>query len=184
MALRQADCNRAAAFLVPLLLLAGGAAKPVAALAAPGPVVLDFSAAGQGPFDPDFFHKSAHVRFLDGSFVGYVQGDQALIGPVAWRVRPLRAGIVRVKLAPAIQGTARYTLAAWSAGGKPLASMDMDVTQDTGNPATGPFGYVTLLLDVPEPAASYTLTSTFLGSSFPHVHTIDFGVAEIGLPGH
>src|SRR5215210_3779429 len=43
---------------------------------------IDFSAAGEGPIQPDFFKRQGLV-LTQGDFVGFIQGDEALNGPVA-----------------------------------------------------------------------------------------------------
>src|SRR5215211_759343 len=43
---------------------------------------IDFSAAGEGPIQPDFFKRQSLV-LTEGDFVGFIQGDESLNGPVA-----------------------------------------------------------------------------------------------------
>lgn len=141
--------------------------------------VIDFSEPGEGTFDRRFFDRDG-VRFTEGDFVGFVQGDEALVGPIRFSVYapPDRAV---VSFAPAVQGTAWYQLTALGAHDHVLASARVLVTQDTGV-SPDPFGYVDLELpDIPAGTRVLTLTNEFVGSSFPHITHIDFAVAQIWL---
>jgi hypothetical protein len=149
---------------------------PVAVASTQPSGTIDFTQAGSGPFDPGYFSGAV---LSEGSFVGYVQGDEALIGPVAGDLEDKFTDI-SVSLAPAAQGTAVYTLTAIASSGVPLASTFRTVTQDEGDPLTGPFGYVTLELSgVSKKARSFRISNSFVGSSYPHITQIEFGVAEI-----
>jgi hypothetical protein len=159
-----------------VLLLA--LASPASA-ANPATVTIDFSAHGGGALDPTYFQR--HVEFTEGSWVGYVQGDQALIGPVAGTAAKKFTG-VSATFAPATQGTAEYTLTAYKGNGKPIASNTITVTQDTGDPETGAWGYDTVTLEgLSKKAKSFRLTNSFIRSSHSHITQIDFGVASITL---
>ena len=140
-------------------------------------VTVDLTTYGQGPFDARFYKKDGIV-FTQGSFVGYIQGDEALVGPVAGRFgQPVSTLSARV--APALQGTAEYRLTAFDASGEAVASASAIVTQDMGDQATGPFGYFTIDLgDLPGQAKSFTLENRFLRSSFTNT-SVPFGVSSI-----
>jgi hypothetical protein len=157
--------------------MCGLAASPAVA-ASPTSATIDFSQAGIGPFDQAYFSDAA---FSEGSFVGYVQGDEALIGPAAGTAAGKFTGI-SVEIAPAFQGTADYTIEAFSNADRVLGSSTVRVTQDTGDPETDPFGYVTLdLSSLPKKANSFRISNSFVRSSFPNITVIDFGVASITL---
>src|SRR6266511_2427389 len=108
-------------------------------------VIVDFSNNDQGDFDP-LSYRSDGIVFppqrcgsggCDSWFVGFVQGDNALVG------NPLLGGItarftrpvseLSLRVAPAAQGTATYTLTAFGGSGKELASESLTVTQDIGD---------------------------------------------------
>ncbi len=173
--------------LVPVMVapaLAGGVAA--------SEVTVDFTTCGEGVFDP-LFYRADGIVFpprrcgSDGCaswFVGWVQGDEALaqypgLGPITARfTRPISR--LSLQVAPGNQGTATYTLTAFGGSGRVLATQSLTVTQDTGDPATGPFGYFSLSLEqLPAPAKSFTLDSVFVRSSFGNT-VIEYGVSSIG----
>ena len=166
--------SRATAVAVLLLV-----ALPASSIAA-NPVTIDFSTHGQGPFDQSFY-ESDGVIFIQGSFVGYIQGDEALVGPVAGIFKP-KVSSLSVRVAPANQGTAIYTLSALSSSGELVASTSVTVTQDEGDPANSVWGYFTLDLGpLPKKARSFTLTNTFVRSSFSLTTSIEFGVSVLSF---
>jgi hypothetical protein len=141
---------------------------------------IDFSTHGQGLFDQSFFEPDGLV-FTEGSFVGYIQGDEALVGPVAGAFKPKTLSL-SARVAPATQGTAVYTLTALSSSGAVVESASVTVSQDEGDPAHGGWGYFTIDLGtLPAKARSFTLTNAFVRSSFPHITTIPFGVASVSF---
>jgi len=149
----------------------------VSAPAAQAATTIDFSAVSQGPFDQSFF-KADRIVFTEGTAVGFVQFHNALIGPVAGKVRGGFTSL-SAQVAPTLQGTATYTLAAFKHG-KQIAATSMTVTQDTGDPTTGPPGYFTIRVDrLPKKADSFSLSNVFVRSSFPNVTEIGFGVSSI-----
>jgi hypothetical protein len=149
--------------------------------------VVDFGDHGEGSLDPAFFDRDG-VRFVDEGFVGFVQGDEALVGSsalgnaVRFRVRgPLAS--VTVSFAPAVQGTALYELSALGPRDRVLASTERLLTQDSGT-SSATFGYVDIALsEVPPATRTLVLTGTFVGSSFPGIEEIPFGVSRITLAG-
>ncbi len=159
--------------LLALSLLPGSVAA-----GAEASVTIDFSAHGHGPFDASFY-KADGVVFTEGTFVGYIQGDDALVGPAAGSFnRP--ATSLSAWVAPSIQGTAEYTLTAYGASGGVVATRSVAVTQDAGDPQTGPWGYVEIDLGaLPRGAKSFRLENRFVRSSFSHVTSIPFGVKMI-----
>lgn len=171
---------RAASAFVMLLavfLVIAPAGRAAATPAARAATTIDFSTVSQGPFDQSFF-KAEGIVFTEGTFVGFVQGHNALIGPVAG---DMRGGFTSLsaQVAPAEQGTATYTLAAFKKG-KQIAATSMTVTQDTGDPATGPPGYFTISIGpLPNQADSFSLSNVFVRSSFPNNTRIEFGVSSI-----
>ena len=142
-------------------------------------VTIDFSQHGEGPLDPSYF---GGVHFTEGSWVGYIQGDQALVGSVAGKTKTKFTNI-SASFAPAGQGTATYTLTAYK-GGHPIGSNSLTVTQDTGDPQTDPFGYASISLsNLPKQADTFRLSNRFVRSSFPHITVIEFGTSSITVSG-
>jgi hypothetical protein len=166
-------------FLKAIALAAVMVAGVLASVSSASAAEIDFSTHGQGPFDSQFYGGDG-VVFTQGSFVGYVQGDEALIGPAGASVKK---GLTRVsaRVAPSIQGTATYTLAAYKSS-QMIGSRSVTVTQDEGDPATSGFGYFTIELGpLYKKATSFRLSNSFVRSSFSHVTEIQFGLASITL---
>jgi len=139
---------------------------------------LDFSTPGEGPIQPDFFKRQGLV-LTEGNFVGFVQGDQALIGPVAGGFHPSVCSL-SLRVAPALQGTAAYTLTAYSSSGEAVGSTTVIVTQDSGDPENESPGYFSIALtDLSQRAQTFTLENQFIRSSFPQNTQIPFGVSSI-----
>jgi hypothetical protein len=139
---------------------------------------IDFSVPGEGPFQSDFF-KNQGVVFTEGDFVGFVQGDEALVGPVAGSFHPAVCSL-SLRVAPSLQGTAAYTLTAYAPSGAVVGSTTVTVTQDSGDPASGPEGYFTIeLTNLSGRAKSFTLENRFIRSSFPQNTLMPFGVSSI-----
>jgi hypothetical protein len=160
------------------LLCALFAFAPAAGAARPASVTIDFSQHGEGSLDRSYFKG---VEFTEGSWVGYIQGDQALVGPVSGTAEKKFTSI-SASVAPATQGTATYTLTAYKGNGKPIASSSITVTQDTGDPQTGPWGYNTVTLaGLSKKATAFHLTNSFVRSSHSHITQIEFGVSSITL---
>lgn len=171
-------------------LLTGMSSAAVPGVGAPE-VIVDFSNNDQGDFDP-LSYRSDGIVFPPQRcgnagcapwFVGFIQGDNALVG------NPLLGGItamftrpvseLSLQVAPAAQGTATYTLTAFGASGKELASQSLTVTQDIGDPTTGPPGYFTIGVGgFAVPATSFALTSVFVRSSFG-INLIEYGASSI-----
>jgi len=168
------------------LVLLGLPTAPVAAapmLGTPGcgsasSQTIDFSTPGEGPLQSNFFKKQGLV-LTEGDFVGFIQGDQALTEPVAGTFHPAVCSL-SLRVSPALQGTAAYTLTAYSSSGKVVGSTTMIVTQDSGDPASGPFGYFNIeLASLSQRAQRFTLENQFVRSSFPQTTQIPFGVSSI-----
>ena len=139
---------------------------------------IDFSTAGEGTFQPKSFKKQGMV-VTQGDFVGFVQGDQALIGPVAGTFHPSVCSI-SLRVAPAFQGTAAYTLRAYSGSGNVVGSTTVVVTQDIGDPENGTPGYFVIeLTELSQKAQTFTLENQFIRSSFPQNTQISFGISSI-----
>jgi hypothetical protein len=166
------------AAMIALVVCLIGITAPTAFAAKQTSTIIDFSQAGQGPFDQSYFPG---VQFTEGSFVGIVQGDEALIGPVAGSAKKKFTSI-SASFAPAAQGTAIYTLTAYK-GKNAVGSTSVTVTQDLGDPETGPFGYATISLSGLPRADSFSLRNTFVRSSFPPITGIEFGTALISISG-
>jgi len=139
---------------------------------------IDFSTPGEGAIQADFF-KSQGFVFTKGDFVGFIQGDQALVGPVAGIFHPSVCSL-SLRVAPALQGTAAYTLTAYSPSGKVVGSTTMIVTQDEGDPETGSLGYFNIeLSNLSQQAQTFKLENQFIRSSFAHITQIPFGISSI-----
>ena len=139
---------------------------------------IDFSTVGEGTFLPKSFKREGLV-FTQGNFVGFVQGDDALIGPVAGTFHPAVCSI-SIQVVPAVQGTGAYTLKAYSASGKVVGSTTVIVTQDIGDPENGTPGYFVLeLTELSQKAQRFTVENQFIRSSFPQNTQIPFAISSI-----
>jgi hypothetical protein len=192
--------------LAAVIILSGGACIDSAAKAiGPTPpgspavamvtkeVTIDFSTFGQGKlFDPDFYRSEGIVfpaefcgsAGCDPLFVGFIQGDAALVGDP--RRGPLTAKFTRpisslsLSVAPSFQGTATYTLKLFSASGALVASTSVTVTQDDGEPANSVSGYFEISATSPGKAVkSFSLDNVFVRASGPHAGVIPYGVSSI-----
>jgi hypothetical protein len=140
--------------------------------------IIDFSTPSYGPFNPNFFKKQGLI-FTEGDYVGFVQGEQGLVGPVAGTFRPPVCSL-SVRVAPAIQGTAAYTLTGYSPSGEVVGRTSVVVTQDIGDPESGPFGYFSIeLTDLSQRVKTFTLENQLIRSSFPGTTQIEFAVSSI-----
>ncbi|MDR4503970.1 MAG: hypothetical protein MRK01_04145 [Candidatus Scalindua sp.] len=141
------------------------------------PITIDFSTHGQGLFQSDFYQDSG-ITFTAGSFIGFIQGDETLIGPIAANLTtPVSRLFAHV--APGIQGTAKYTLSVFDNSSNIIDTTSLTVTQDTGVPDSGPFGSFTIDLGtIPTAATSFTLENSFISSSFTNT-SIPFGASSI-----
>lgn len=162
---------------------AGAATRADALLAE---TVIDFSSAGQGPLAPDFFAAQGLLVTTEHlqPFVGFIQGDEALIGGGSYGdvqgrlLHPVASIATRVALA--YQMTVEFTLRAFGADGRLVGVMSKSVTQDLGDPENTPFGYVELRLDaLTLPAASFTISSRFVRSSARQNRVAAFGASTI-----
>jgi hypothetical protein len=133
------------------------------------PVTIDMSDHGGGTFNRDYFQNEG-VVFTEGDFVGYVQGDDALIfdqnnglsglftlGPVT---------DISVEIAPWLQGTWAYRLAALDGLSSIIDSEAIVVTQDTGDPEHSGFGYFSIELTGLPGAVGFLVESTFIRTSY------------------
>jgi hypothetical protein len=155
-------------------------------------ITVAFSSFGSGQvFDPTFFDASG-IDFppqqCDPSgchtwFVGFIQGSPALGGGVVSATFTHPVSDLSLLVAPALQGTATYTLKAFDASRSLLASTSVTVTQDQGDPATIAYGYFPIALaTLPAPATSFTLDNVLVRSSFPNtVGAIPYGVSTISF---
>jgi PEP-CTERM motif len=139
--------------------------------------VIDISALVNRPFDQTFFADQGLI-FTSVMSLGFVQGDDALLGPVTGRFTRPVAGLSAL-VAPGFQGTADYTLAAFDARANLIRSATLRITQDEGDPDNTGFGYLAVNLgQLSRPAHSFSLTNAFVRSSFPDRTFIDFGVSS------
>jgi PKD domain-containing protein len=154
-------------------------------------ITVAFSSFGSGQvFDPTFFDASG-IDFPPQQcdpgchtwFVGFIQGSPALTAGVVNATFTHPVSDLSLLVAPALQGTATYTLKAFDASGSLLASTSVTVTQDQGDPATIAYGYFPIALaTLPAPATSFTLDNVFVRSSFPNtVGAIPYGVSTISF---
>ena len=138
--------------------------------------VIDISALVDQPFDETFFADQGLI-FTSPLALGFVQGDDALIGPVSGRFARRVTGLSAL-VAPGFQGTADYTLAAFDSRANLVGRTTIRITQDEGDPDNTGFGYLALDLGhLARPARSFSLTNQFVRSSFPDRTFIDFGVS-------
>jgi len=156
-------------------------------------VTVDFTSFGEGQFFEPTFYRSDGILFpaqacgpagCTAWFVGFIQGDDALVGTPSFG--PVQATFTRpisdlsVVVAPGIQGTATYVLSAFAVSGELLGTTSVTVTQDIGDPANSGYGYFTIgLTNLPGPAKSFTLDNVFVRSSFPQNTEIPYGVSSI-----
>ncbi len=142
------------------------------------PTTVDFSTHGQGSFQSDFFQGSG-IIFTTGSFVGFIQSDETLNGPIAANFATPVSRLF-AEIAPALQGTAMYTLSVFDDSANIIDSTSLTVTQDTGDPNSGSFGSFTIDLGtIPTAATSFTIENTFIRSSFATNTSIPYGVSSI-----
>jgi hypothetical protein len=139
--------------------------------------VIDISALVDQPFDETFFADQGLIFTLPLG-LGFIQGDDATEGPVAGRfTRPVTA--LSAMVAPANQGTADYTLAAFDARSNLIGSTTVRITQDEGDPENMGMGYRSITLDtLAEPAHAFSLTNEFVRSSFPQFTFVAFGASS------
>ena len=133
---------------------------------------IDFSLAGIGPFDQNFFSADG-VIFTEGTFVGFVQSDEALVF-VNERVAGTfthAVSDISVQLAPSFQGTAIYTLTALDASSSQIGNQSVQVTEDTGDPEDQGLGYFSVSLTGLPGAFGFSVESTFVRSSFSNTTT-------------
>lgn len=133
------------------------------------PINIDISVHGGGPFDQDFF-KPKGVVFSEGDFVGFVQGDDALIFDQSNGIRgsfaPAAVTNISVEVAPYLQGTWAYRLAALDVLSDIIDSKTILVTQDSGDPEHSGFGYFPIELTGLPGAIGFFVESSFIRNSF------------------
>ena len=144
---------------------------PLASAQSTEDVTIDFSTAGGGILERDFYNLDG-VLFDTQGFVGDVEGDEALHAsdtyPVAGDVDG-QVSAIAVRAAPDLRGytgffdllTARLTLTALDESGVVVATRSETITTDS-QAGTG-FDYVTVDLGtLPRPASAFTLTGETL----------------------
>lgn len=145
-----------------------------------GDRVVDLSDNGPGPLDWRLFDEDG-IWFLRGDTVVRLNGDDALVGPIAFATPDVPGGVI-VSFSPTDPGTAEYVIVALDADGDVLASGSVFLTHDPGVPEPGVPGYVTIALDdIPGDTRTIALTNRFVESSDPDVDEIRFGVASVRL---
>jgi hypothetical protein len=161
-----------------LLVILVATVHATTAHATPGTTTIEFSAAPEGPFQPDFFFP--HVYFTQGWFIGSTSDAQgnhvkALGGPIAATFTPPATGI-SVDLVPGSSaGVARYTLTARAPDHRVVGTRSMVVAGDPDNP------WVTISLEtLSRKAASFSLTQEVLQLP-PGWNDIGFLVTKITL---
>ena len=136
---------------------------------------IDFSTAPSGSVLPKDFYRAQGIIFNEEYFVGFIQGDDALVSGSTENGDSAQIGAtftapvttLSVEVAPAFQGTAEYTVTAFDSGGQVVATKSVTRTEDTGDPADQGFGYFTIGLGpLAGPAHSFILTNRFIRSSF------------------
>ena len=94
--------------------------------------VIDFTKHGQGWFQPNFFADEGiifddPVLYTSNWWVGYVQGDEALVNDVyASFKRPISS--LSLQVAPSSYGPITYTLTAFSASGAVVVTKTVTVS--------------------------------------------------------
>lgn len=151
--------------LIAVIILMFITANKVAAL----PITtIDMSDHGVGPFDQNYF-ASQGVVFTEGDFVGYVQGDEALIfdraNGITGLFKSAAVKSISVDIAPWSQGTWSYRLSALNGLSEILASKSIVVTQDPGDPDHSGFGYFSIGLSGLKGVAGFNIYSTFIRST-------------------
>ena len=133
------------------------------------PVTVDMSDHGGGIFYQEYFRPKG-VVFTDGDFVGYVQGDDALVfdqsNGITGLFAPAAVTSISVDIAPWLQGTWAYRLAALNVLSNIIDSKTILVTQDTGDPENTGFGYFSIELTGLPGAAGFLVDSTFIRTSY------------------
>jgi hypothetical protein len=108
------------------------------------PITIDMSTHGAGPFNKNFFKSKGVVFTAGGCCVALLQGDLAvgnLGGRIAGLFAPAAVTSISVKVAPGLQGTTVFRLAALDVLSNVVASKSILVTQDLGDPEHSGFGY-------------------------------------------
>jgi hypothetical protein len=171
---------------------ASNAALPAPTLTGSQLQSIDFSFAPSDSLLPKVFYKAQGIIFNDEYFVGFIQGDDALVsrstanGDAAQIGATFTAPVtdLSMELAPAFQGTAEYTATAFDSRGQVVATKSVTRTEDIGDPADQGFGYLTIDLGpLPRPARSFILTSRFIRSSFGTPNCTNGGLScfEFGI---
>jgi hypothetical protein len=161
-----------------LLVVLVASVHATTAHATPGTTTIEFSAAPEGPFQPNFFFP--HVYFTQGSFIGSTSDAQgnhvkALVGPIAATFTPPATGI-SVDLVPGSSaGVAKYTLTARAPDHRVVGTTSMVVAGNPDNP------WVTISLNtLSRKAKSFSLTQEVLQLP-PGWNDIGFLVTKIML---
>jgi LysM repeat protein len=157
----------------------------------PGRVfTIDFSRAEKlSAFDPRFFEQEGivfpprwcQVDVCSDWFVGWIQGDDALVGgPIsATFTRPISS--LSVRAAPGAQGTAEYTLTAFDRGGEVIAMKSVVVAQYIADPQVTLLGYFVVELDLlSKPARRFTFEQKDLALP-AGMSGIGYGLDEISF---
>lgn len=132
------------------------------------PITVDMSDHGGGTFDQEYF-KPQGVIFTDGGFIGYVQGDDALIfdqsNGITGLFAPAAVTSISVDIAPWLQGTWAYRLAALDVLSNIIDSETILVTQDSGDPENSGSGYFSIELAGLPGAVGFLVDSTYIRDS-------------------
>lgn len=147
-------------------------------------VTIDFSEHGEGAFDPDFFADRGTIFPPDG-FVGFIQGDDALVsrGPdnsTTSVTGTFVAGVTSLSalVALSFQGVADFTLSAFDADSRLIESASFRLNQIVEDPGFMG-GYVALDLGtLSRPASSFVLADTLVRSAVPP-GSAEFGVSTL-----
>lgn len=157
----------------------------------PGRVVrIDFSRAGKlSAFDPRFFEQDGvvfppqfcPVDVCSDWFVGWIQGDDALVGGPISATFTRSVSSLSVRAAPGAQGTAEYTLTAFDRGGEVIAMKSVVVAQYIADPQVTPLGYFVVELGpLSKPARRFTFEQKDLDLP-AGMAGIGYGLAEISF---
>jgi hypothetical protein len=156
----------------PISLDANGVASP--------PVTVDFATAPSGAFQSTFFQSEGVVFSESDGFVGFIQGQNALLNAVSPGYPQIALPIVgdfspgitslSISVAPAVQGVMDFTLTAIDASAANVKSLTVEVNQWTSDPGFQGFGYQILDLGtLPQTAVSFSLSVALVRGPEPLV---------------
>jgi hypothetical protein len=174
-----------------LLLLVVGLLSVAAPTARATPVTLDFSEAGQGPFDPNFFADRGVVFPASADFVGFIAGDEAL-GSTGFGNPPnltheilgtfpdFDVQAISVNVALSFQFVGDLRLAAFDRDHNLIDLTMVQLNSILFDPGFTGAGYTTVDLGpLAKPASSFLITNQFVRSASGV--GAEFGISEMTI---